>query len=197
MFKGAWYALEHGGQLLATAITLYNREEKIWLAVGLGILGLEEIGKCSQLLDWSNKVSARKKLPKRSQLIEKNHRVKQWRGILQGGVTYGLAADTTIGSLLGQLAASINNKPKFDEVGKKLTIEFKELREKSFYVDLKNYDAGWMRPDEACGDALACQVLILGTNSYARMREQLMSLSDSWMDRPPLPDVPEIRPSKE
>jgi AbiV family abortive infection protein len=173
--KGAWYALEQAGHLLSTAIALYNSHERIWLAVGLGILALEEISKCSDWRERSAAYDMRAKTPSPTELIEKRHKVKQWEGILPGGITYGLAADTKVGSLLAMLAMSVQNKPQFEEIGKDLTTELQDLREKAFYVDLKDYDAGWLRPSEACKDSLACQILILASNSYASMREKLRS----------------------
>ena len=171
--KGARFALEQAGHLLSTAIALYNSRERIWLAAGLGILALEEIGKCSELLERSEVYDVKAQKPSPTELIEKQHQVKQWKGILPSGITYGLAADTKVGSLLMMLAMSIPNKPKFEEIGKLLTKELQDLREKTFYVGLENYDAGWLRPGEACKDSLACQILILAENSYAGMREKL------------------------
>jgi AbiV family abortive infection protein len=195
LFKGAWYALEQAGHLLSTAIESYNGRERIWLAAGLGILALEETSKCSDWRERSAVYDVRAKTPRPTELIEKRHQVKQWEGISPGGLTFGLAADTQVGSLLAMLAMSVRNKPKFEEIGKDLAKELEDLRKKAFYVDVKDYDAGWLRPSEACKDSLACQILILAMNSYAQMREKLSGAFVSWTDRPTLPNPPLIRPA--
>jgi len=210
LLKGVWYAFERCGQLLADAMTLYERHA--WAtSVGLAMLAREEFGKARIWLRLWEDVAIHGRLVtiEEAQDAVEDHLTKQRNALLS--ITQRADITTNLGQLLADAIAQDPQHPEVradarrrleditDRLRKRLPGDRHSDRLRAFYVDLTD-TGGWSRPVEAFSEQRARDVLTDVRNDYAvqwdklqpdRLRSlvnpRLADALEAWSGRPPPP----------
>jgi AbiV family abortive infection protein len=199
LFKGYYYAVEQSGRLLHHATFLFEAG-RYDVALGLALLGIEELGKgriCRDL--W--KAGKPVELAKLKATLE-DHPAK-----LKAGQTRYPLTSIPGDALSGLLADVTGNPPHSSEFreafvklrdlalrrGKRTPYERLAARERAFYVDPDPSGTEWRRPSETPKEA-AEEVLLLAVGDYGDDLSALENpqgpFSDplqAWPERPSLP----------
>jgi AbiV family abortive infection protein len=215
---GLWYTIEHSGQFLSDAITLFNQKRYL-TALLLAVFSNEELGKARRLHDLWDKADKGKSISaaqvKDAIRPKGAHQLKQ-EAALATSLTSGPATGTEIGRLLrelglqlkrihderiakGQPAEDLSDVLLSDPRLGQLADELKKARERILYVDFSEA-TGWLRPLDAFGAEIKDLSLLLIAqvqNNYSNYPPNLLkggsrlaSDLNSWSARPDVPTLP-------
>jgi AbiV family abortive infection protein len=153
LLKGAWYALEQAGILIDDAVTLYDKDD--WsTAVGLALLGREELGKSRILRDLAKEATGRSVLVSEVQAACNKHKAKQAKAILSH--VFKPPRNSKLGRAIVDQMEGPAWSPKATAARAVIDAEIKaeqdslpterhQRRLQAFYLDLQ--DSGeWVRP---------------------------------------------------
>ena len=208
LLEGAWYSLEQCGRLLSDAVALYRAGSEA-TAVGLAMLGREELGKYRSLLESWRESEKTGKCPNvedvRDACIE--HVEKQRKALLSWSFTAepGSGLDAAIRTQLNHQPQDAEYRQAEQTIraalkafSKHAPDERHKLRMRSLYVDLNDSGLSWNRPAQVSLEE-ARKLLNDAVNDYAGQRDkmdpdllreldpELADALEPWQQRPVLP----------
>jgi AbiV family abortive infection protein len=173
LLQGAWYSLEQAGTLLDCAVQLYDAGE--WSsALGLAMLGREELGRSRILRDCARDATPTNMSPADVRARCNDHLTKQAKAVWSH--TFTPARDSALGKAIIALTESppasaeaaaaervIRNAVKGQR--RQLPYQRHDARMRSFYVDIE--DSGeWSRPASITPEE-AREMIGQAVNDYA------------------------------
>ena len=210
LLEGVWYSLAHCGRLLSDAVTLYKVGSE-QTAVGLAMLGREELGKYRLLLEQWRESEKTGVYPSVEGVQDAcaQHVEKQRKAVLSWSFT------AEAGSGLDRaIRTQMKHKPQdaeYQQAEQLLQTAIKagleaapkdrhNVRMQAFYVDLDDSGFSWKRPEQISPEE-AKKLLNDAVNDYAIQRgkmdpDHLRGLGDvkladaleAWQQRPILPE---------
>lgn len=210
LVEGIWYSLAQCGRLLSDAVTLYKVGSE-QTAVGLAMLGREELGKYRLLLAQWRESEKTGVCPTVEEVQDAcaEHVEKQRKAVLSWSFTAEAGSRLDIA-----IRTQMKHKPQDSEyqqaeqvlqtaikAGLKRAPEDRHnVRLRALYVDLDDSGLSWKRPD-LISPEVAKKLLNDAVNDYAIQRDkmdpdQLRALGDvkladaleAWQHRPVLPE---------
>lgn len=182
LLEGAWYSLHQCGVLLCNAMTLYNAGGES-SAVGLAMLGREELGKYRILMELWRESDRTGTCPTVEDVRAAcgEHVEKQRNALLSWSFTGepGSALDTAIRTRLSHHPqdAEYRQAEQFLQTAQKAWSKrapdaWHQSRMAALYVDLDDSGLRWKRPAEQVG-AEAKKLLTDAVNDYAVQRHRM------------------------
>lgn len=201
IIEGAYYAMDHAGQLLNDAIVLYER--KRWpSSLVLAVFSLEELGKAEALLcrakDSAN-AGPKSVQDVKTGLAAHRTKLKVGRGPLTITATVGFWGDIPEPGTR-EMEEIERRLADADRIAQENTPrEAHEARMRALYVDLGD-DELWQRPTETTSDE-AYLMLSAASVEYGVRREKFANPTDAVLRQaqidlacrlPRLPEAPEV-----
>ena len=194
VLRGAWYALEQSGRLLADSVALFDRDS-FGTAIAIALLSREELGKARILFELRDEAEQGRLLEIRDVRIGDHERKQR-----SGQVHINAPLPWTLADLLNRFGddeqAAVGEMARiFEAMCQALPTQRKTLREKALYVDLDATTGDWSRP-VGLSRAQAHRAVLAAANDYVSFvgllntdakYAQARAALEGWTERPELP----------